>query len=290
MFEKPMLKILFEWIKERESIRMNRAVGKQKPWTKNPILQQYRFCNVRRMDDKVSVWLMDHWYSKHSDPHTLLIAAALARLINWPETLSYVTGGVKFDVWDMKAVLQRLLEWQSKGNKVFTGAYIINGARGGSKIIQVVENINAIHVADLKLPMIVSSSMQSTWTNLITMMGIGSFMAGQIVADLRHTRAMRNPADAATWAPMGPGSRRGMRRLMGLPARGPMNRNQFEKLLPEVIKAVHRECYDIFEDRGLEAMDIQNCLCEFDKYVRVANGEGRPRNKYDGGAQGELWT
>jgi hypothetical protein len=30
----------------------------------------------------------------------------------------------------------------------------------------------------------------------------------------------------------------------------------------------------------LTLMDIQNCLCEFDKYERVRLGEGRPRSYY----------
>lgn len=29
-------------------------------------------------------------------------------------------------------------------------------------------------------------------------------------------------------------------------------------------------------------MDVQNCLCEFDKYRRLTLGEGRVRARYDG--------
>jgi hypothetical protein len=32
----------------------------------------------------------------------------------------------------------------------------------------------------------------------------------------------------------------------------------------------------------LHAQDLQNCLCEFDKYERVRLGEGRPKAKYNG--------
>ena len=36
-------------------------------------------------------------------------------------------------------------------------------------------------------------------------------------------------------------------------------------------------------------MDIQNCLCEFDKYRRLQLGEGKVRARYDGaGAQASL--
>lgn len=32
----------------------------------------------------------------------------------------------------------------------------------------------------------------------------------------------------------------------------------------------------------LSAQDLQNCLCEFDKYERVRLGEGRPKQLYPG--------
>jgi hypothetical protein len=32
----------------------------------------------------------------------------------------------------------------------------------------------------------------------------------------------------------------------------------------------------------IHAQDLQNCLCEFDKYERVRLGEGRPRSNYPG--------
>jgi hypothetical protein len=32
----------------------------------------------------------------------------------------------------------------------------------------------------------------------------------------------------------------------------------------------------------LELREIEHSLCETDKYLRVANGEGRPRAKYEG--------
>ena len=36
------------------------------------------------------------------------------------------------------------------------------------------------------------------------------------------------------------------------------------------------------EDGPLHAQDVENCLCEFDKYERTRLGEGRPRSLYAG--------
>jgi len=60
------------WIKEREKIRLAKDAGDSKPWTDDVILQSYRFCNVRRMDDKVSQWLLNNWYKPYrGHPHML---------------------------------------------------------------------------------------------------------------------------------------------------------------------------------------------------------------------------
>src|SRR5690349_5115423 len=102
----PHFKHLKHWITEREHVRVAREEGKRKPWADNPIIRNYRFCNARRMDDKVSRWLRDSWYDDTQDAQTLLIAAALARMINWPESLSLITKGEKFtlDYWDPRRI------------------------------------------------------------------------------------------------------------------------------------------------------------------------------------------
>jgi hypothetical protein len=37
---------------------------------------------------------------------------------------------------------------------------------------------------------------------------------------------------------------------------------------------------------NLHAQDIQNCLCEFDKYMRVKLGQGTPKQLYVPSAEG----
>lgn len=37
------------------------------------------------------------------------------------------------------------------------------------------------------------------------------------------------------------------------------------------------------DDRKMNVMSIENCMCELSKYVKAVNGTGRPRNKYKGG-------
>jgi len=103
-------------------------------------------------------------------------------------------------------------------------------------------------------------------------------MAGQVVADLRWA-VSGDWADRLDWAPVGPGSSEGMCRLLG---EKPNRNMRQEKFLPQFHKLQERlraELPDEIMGR-LEAMDIQNCLCEFSKYEKALWGEGKPKRRY----------
>lgn len=263
----PQERLLY-WIEERERVRTRRAAGWSRPWTMDPILQRYRFCNVRRMDDRVSRWLLDHWYTPHRDHPNLLSAVALARFFNLPRSLEPLTMLVFGKGWPaarMKKVLRRLRE---EGGPIFNAAYMVRGNDGADKIDSVLDaNVGALRKARVVIDL---TSMRVTHERIAAVYGFGSFMAGQVVADLRH--AMTGTwADRHTWAPLGPGSARGLIRLLGSD-KGTMEQaiQMMRSTLPFVITT------------RLEAMDYQNCLCEWDKYERCLHGEGRPKQCFSG--------
>jgi hypothetical protein len=108
---------------------------------------------------------------------------------------------------------------------------------------------------------------EARWT------GWGPFMCGQVIADLRHTRYLRDAPDVGRWAPLGPGSTRGLNRLAGRPLKQAVNQEQgLDEMLQ--LQAI------VNERTGphvppIELHDIQNCLCETDKYLR-----GKSRSLY----------
>jgi len=75
------------WITEREAIRKRRAAGQPAPWTSDPILNSFRFCNVRREDDAVTRHIAQRWREPRADDPHLWFAMAVARFINLPDTL-----------------------------------------------------------------------------------------------------------------------------------------------------------------------------------------------------------
>ena len=270
----PMNRLIY-WIKERESIRLKKEAGEPKPYTDDEILQRYRFCNVRRMDDKVSRWLYDNWYLPNYDHPSILVAATLARQLN--NICSLASVGFPYK-WNPKAVESVLNNRVKKGLKNFGSAYMITGTLGGTKIQQVVHKVVTPLV--LNGPEIDRSSMENTATSLLPYAGFSHFIAGQVVADLRW--AMKGSwLDRMTWASIGPGSRRGINILLGRPMDQLMKQSEFTEYFLVVMEGLKRKLPSGITKR-LEAHDYQNCLCEFFKYTKTLLGLGRPKQLYDG--------
>jgi len=261
------------WIKERDSIRHKKDAGKPKPWTDDTILQSYRFCNVRRMDDKVSQWIMKNWYEKYFDHKNMLLAVALARFINLPSTLEHI--GFP-EQWSPTRLMEKLRKYRdSIEGPTFNSAYMVRGNNGIDKI----ESVVLHNVHPLKGMKIDTSTMKGAWEQVLSSYGFGSFMAGQVVADLRWA-VTGDWSDRLEWASVGPGSRRGLNRLQGEPLNQAVKQEKFEALFPDVMKLVKKRLPKIYS--RLEAIDVQNCLCEFDKYERTLLEGRRPKKLYPG--------
>lgn len=280
--------------------------------TNDPILREYRFCNVFRELDRVTVWIRENIREPFADHQHLWFMLAAARYINWPDTLDeLISGG---DTWPSdvsgrfspERMTWQLEDRRARGLKVETGAYMIRAESdtkapwyNWSKQRYVAEVVLGklwerragwVHVLDGKLDAAVQAfggsdlrpTMQLIWEMFQDKhyTGWGPFMAYQVVVDLRWTRYLRDAPDIQTWSALGPGSRRGLNRLHGRPVGFALSQDQG---LREMIELRER-----LSAPGVLApwvplpdlSDVQNALCETDKYLRVKSGEGRPRAKY----------
>lgn len=285
-------KELFAFIKERHNIYTKRQAGQPKPWTKDPILRSYRFCNVYRELDTVTKWIAQNWrdpakYSKHQD---LWFAMVVARLVNWPETLAEigfpiaeVYGGPEFDGFNFLHVMHGR---KQAGQKVFSGAYIVstNGHKMDKAEYLCEYVLDPLWREREEIRPRKGDTLASFHARLSSFNGMGSFMAAQVVADVKYAKGspLSKAEDWWTWAASGPGSRRGLNRVLGTHPDSPWKEadwlERITTLMGYLEPLVTR---DGFLDR-LHMQDLQNCLCEWDKFERTRLGEGRPRSTYQG--------
>lgn len=290
---------LLAWIQERENIRKAKEADVPRPWTQDKILDKYRFCNVRRKHDRVSRWLLEHVLTAKNlhtaGENSFIMFTALCRWVNWPPSIRRLVYGDLSSlcpgkaVWPNKRIdwteLKRSLnERRASKEKVWTGAYIVTAAGaepGQTKVDFVVDNVLREGVGKV-LPQIKAAlktnSRQAVWEVLQERNNWGSFMAGQVIDDWTWTPLLWKASDNYSWAPQGPGSKKGLNKLLGRNLHQGFSQEEWCLTLYELRVLMIAELG--LDYRSVTLHDMQNCLCEYFKYAKVRDGEGKPRSMY----------
>ena len=274
-FQKSLLKKFFYFINERHAIYLRRAAGEPYPWTKDPILQKHRFCNVFRELDKVTVWIRKNWREPYADHKNLAFSMAVARQINLPATLKEFGFPKR---WNPERLMHVLADRMERGKRAYTGAYMLTGTLGGPKPLQTAFKIlDSLYRDPPKL--VPGMSLEEAFNEYKGRPGFGPFMSYEVVTDLRYTRYLSNAPDIMTWANAGPGAKRGLLRLQGLQVRGPdavyrMPNDEALEGMRELLKMVPDFVGDHVPLKDMDMRAIEHSTCEFDKMMRALNGEG----------------
>lgn len=268
------------FIKARHAIHTAREKGRPKPWTDDPILQRYRFCNICREWDTVTQWVSANITQPNADHGDLWFVLFMARIFNWPPTLDQLGFPLPWGV-PMQRRIKKIVEARiARGDKVWTGAYMVS-TNGHRKIKHdyFLEDVfpQAWAMRAVVRPR-VGDTLESFSQRLLAVNGMAHFMVGQVIADLKYVEPLRSAPDWLTWCVPGPGSKRGLNRVLGRELMAPWKVPAFQVQMAELQKVLNYKT----KDGPLHAQDIQNCLCEFDKYERVRLGQGRPRSTYSG--------
>lgn len=276
---KKQLDNFFYWMEERQAIYLKKEAGKPKPWTKDVILQRYKFTNVFRQQDRVTVELGKR-LNKNDPKYLTLWKIIVFRMFNWPDTYDALNEAGLIINWNEQRAKKLL---RTRKGQIFTGAYIItNAGSTRPKIDLICEALDEIHTNRKLITMSISSRNSIEWAvkKLSQYPHIGKFVGYEIATDLRHTSILNNAHDIYTWANPGPGAMRGLNRIFRGDKAEKTTRKEYLIEMQELLtKAVEEK---ILSKYTLEMRDIEHSLCEFDKYMRVFNNEGRPRSKYNG--------
>ena len=207
-------KYFYHWIVERERARIGRETNAPKPWTDDPILQAYRFCNVKREDDVVTKWIHDNWLSEQNrvEHKRMVLAMIIARTVNRVETLKAI--GFPFkginDYFENARVVMK--NRRAAGQPVWTGAYLVStNGHTMDKIDYIIDKVWRPFAEKGRGPED-RETLAHYHAYLMNFDGLGSFMAGQVIADLKFSKVLNMRDDWMTWAPIGPGSKRGLNR------------------------------------------------------------------------------
>ena len=265
-----------KFIIARHAIYIARRAKQEPPWTKDRILQRYKFCNIYRELDRVTRWISVNWRRPHQDDPDFWFAALVARrCINFPATLAAIGYPIP---WNPNRFLEAIERRKESGKLFISNAYkvILSGQAGNLAEVQVKMLLNPAWRAREELRPRREDTLTAFHMRLARTPYVGNFHAAQVIADAKYGGALRDANDWWQFAASGPGSKRGLNRVLGRPVNASWIEREWLSELRRLRKIVGPAVKD-FSHRRMDAQNLQNCLCEFDKYERVRLGEGKTR-------------
>lgn len=262
---------------ERHAIFERRLAGLHAPWTEDPILARYKFCNTYRAVDRVTQYLIRDVIAGEDLPaDDVFCRVVLFRLFSKETTwaaMEHATGGVRRSTLDPALLGAALAEIRTRG-PIYTSAFILappTGPAGGvSKHLHHLRLVAAMfRPGGLGTTLGRAKSLREVYDALLAWPTIGPFLAYQIAIDLNYTTLLAY--DENEFTVPGPGAVRGLRKVF----------SDFDGEAPATLIRRMVDEQDIHFDRlglpfgglfgrPLHAIDCQGLFCETDKYARVA--------------------
>ena len=263
---------------ERQNIFFKKLNGEPAPWTKDPILQEYKFCNSYRVNDRVSQYLLSNViYNdiKYSD-EDMLFRIILFKLFNKESTWELLLTNFNditlktFNINEYSKVLENAI---SSGIKIYNDAYISCATKAfgyDRKHDNHLALLTKMFVEDKMQNKIIKCKTMEEGFNIIRSYPlIGNFMAYQLVTDINYSEVVNWREDEFTIA--GPGSLRGIKKCFI--DKGNMSNEDIIRYMfnhqDEEFKRLNLN-FKKLGNRPLQLIDCQNIFCELDKYCRQA--------------------
>ncbi|HPS54166.1 MAG TPA: putative DNA base hypermodification protein [Sedimentisphaerales bacterium] len=275
---------------ERQAIFYRRIRCPWGPWTKDPILQEYKFTNVYRASDRVSQYLIRNViYEGDQSLEEVFFRIILFKLFNKIETwelLQRELNCISYAEYSFKKYDKILSHAMDNKHTIYSAAYIMPS--GGSSFGYPKKHSNHLKLIEKMMKDRLYKKihdipkMAHAFELLRSYPTIGDFLAYQLVTDFNYSEII--DFSEMEFVVPGPGAKSGIKKCFA--SLGGLTE-------PEIILRVTKRQNQEFERLGLyfetiggrplQLIDCQNLFCEVDKYSRVAypeiNGLGRTRIK-----------
>ena len=261
---------------ERQCIFWKKLNGDAPPWTDDEILQEYKFCNSYRVNDRVSQYLLKNviYNGKKYSDEDIIFRIILFKLFNKESTWELLLnnfGDVTLKTFSMRKYSKVLEDAISNGVKIYNDAYIscANKAFGyDRKHDNHLALLNKMFIEDkMQYKILKCKTMKEAFDIIKGYPLIGNFMAYQLVTDINYSDVVNWREDEFTVA--GPGSLRGIKKCFI--DKGKMTNEDIIKYMYENQDKEFKRLNLDFKrigNRPLQLIDCQNIFCELDKYLR----------------------
>ncbi len=273
----PDEKDFWSYVDERQRIWYRRFKLKQpSPWTNDPILQRFSFTNNYRELDRGTVWALDNIVEPNlsSEPN-MLFQTILYRTL--PNTDIFDQVGIPDSRHFNSEEFRENLEELKAGGMAFTLPYLTRRLKGRTLIDTYIETVAAAHdgLPRLYRRLKKVSQMKTVCRILSELPGVAGFLAYEVLNDLLYAETFFPDFSEDRWVCLGPGAKDALYHLYG-----PLNkRDQYRKLrsLWRGQKDFLPADFPYWQNKRISFANLENCLCEFSKYLRLKAGRARKR-------------
>jgi len=242
-------------------------------------LQQYRFTNTYRWLDRTSQYLL--LLQEKAPPRAKIHVTLLFKLFNSIDTWANVLREFRDPRdYDPERCANALDSYAHSGRCIFSGAYLIppipslvkpgeSKARAYCRLVPLLSDVVNQHTVS-------HCDISVMYQALREQPGMGDFMAMQLATDLSYG-VPEKILDMGEFVVPGPGAIRGAYKLVRKTVSSEGTADLILELFEQQLQLWPRGYATNYPLNlfgiPLYAMDIQNTLCEFDKYCRVARHE-----------------
>ena len=300
----------FRFVAARQLLWSNRASGHPPPWTGDPVLRDWSFCNNYRELDRGTVYfhhrLRAAWTEAGIDDgggddaalRDALHRSVSYRLINRMETFekwARHSGGSSIpSEAEYPAFKTFIFKWRTRidGKKTVEKISTPKHQCGSTTLYgQTMGALRRDLPGYCKRLRAAGTDHSRAHKELMKLPGVGDFFAWQVLCDLIECRTVPTNPAAGGWCAPGPGARAGLEKIFGkavVPVEGKGAAVVSARVeCCRVLAEMHRPAmaalgveFEFINGRSLSVKNIEHCLCEFVKYLAK-----RARTRYTSPAQ-----
>jgi hypothetical protein len=276
---------------ERQRAFERRVAGEPGPWTDDPILQQYKFCNVFRAADRVSQYLLRKvaYHTENCSPEDRIFQIVAFRTFSrtgtWNRLQHLIGRTPTIDDLASGAFRAALEDIRAQAGGLYTGAFILCATDAYGQRLKHrnhVELFRHMFLGEgLGERVLGATSLREVYGLLHEFPLMGDFMSYQTAIDLNYSALVDYNEDDFTQP--GPGAVRGIKKCFH--SLGGYSPHEIVQYMVDNQEAEFERLglpFNGLWGRRLHAIDCQGLFCETDKYCRVALPEltsGRVRIK-----------
>lgn len=271
--------IYWRFTHERQRIFERRLEGRPGPWTDDPILSTYKFCNVYRAADRVSQYLIrDVCYSNDDvdeDDLAFQITAfrTFSNIATWEGLVERIGRAPTLEDLADGSFERALTDIRTETGRLYTGAFILcaTDAYGRQqKHLNHVELFKDMFLHnDAGARIVNAGSLREVYDIIHGFPLMGDFMSYQTAIDLNYSTLTDFSENDFTQP--GPGALRGIKKVFA-----DIGGWKPADIIQWMVDNQEREMdrlglqFDGLFGRPIHAIDAQNLFCETDKYCREA--------------------